>query len=148
MKTEEIKLTPRHYALRRFLWNNRTEWKSSKEIFDNVQGYEKRETAYKQINKDVHDINKSGKFDKIIITDRVYGYKLATKAEFEHWAKKAYAESINKLVYVYGVIADSRWDGQMIIPGLEGYQREAYEKYVREEKERQKQCKRKDSNCR
>jgi len=131
---EEIILTPRHYALRRFLWNHRTEWKSSKEIADNVPGYEKRDTAYKQINTDVHDINKSGKFDKIIITDRVYGYKLATKREFKHWAHRAYSESIRKLVYVYDVIESSKWDGQGIIPGLEGYQREAYEKFVKEEK--------------
>ncbi len=134
MTAKKVTLTPRHYALRRFLWDNRNEWKSSKEIFDGVSGYENRETAYKQINKDVHDINKSGKFDKIIITDRVCGYKLATKKEFKHWAHKAYAESIRKLEYVYGVIKDSKWDGQGIIPGLEGYQRKAYEKYVKEER--------------
>ena len=129
----KIKLTPRQYALRRFLWNHRTEWVSSKRIAEEVKGYEFSSTAYKAINEDYHAINDSGVFDKKIIPDRVRGYKLATKKEFNHWAKKAYAEAIRKIVYVCNQIKDADMDGQGIIPGIEGYQREFYEKFVEEE---------------
>lgn len=132
MQTEK-KLTPRQYELRRFLWKNRTQWVSSKEVFDGVKGYDKQSTAYKQINDDVHAINGSGIFDKIIITDRGKGYKLATKAEFRDWSRRAYAECIKKIVYVCGLINGARMDGQGIIPGLEGYQREFYDKFVEED---------------
>lgn len=113
---ERPRLTPRQRALRRFLWSRRTEWVSSKEI-----------------NDDYHAINGSGEYDKKIIPDRARGYKLATKAEFGRWAKKAYAEAIRKIVYVCAQIKDAKMDGQGIIPGLEGYQREFYEKFVKEE---------------
>ena len=129
----KIKLTKRQYDLRRYLWNHRTEWKSSKELFDGVYGYEKANTAYKQINEDVKRINVSGIFDKKIITNRVKGYKLATKKEFEEWAKQAVIEAKKKIKYVYDVIGDAKLDGQGIIPGLEGFDREFYEKFVREE---------------
>lgn len=129
----KIKLTRRQFYLRKYLWRHRTEWVSSKEIFENVPGYESKATAYKQINDDYHAINDSGAFDKKIIPDRVRGYKLATKKEFHHWAKKAYAEAIRKIVYVCNQIKDAKMDGQGIIPGLEGYQREFYEKFVEEE---------------
>lgn len=132
-ENERPRLTPRQRALRRFLWSRRTEWVSSKEIFDNVKGYGNAANAYKEINDDYHAINGSGEYDKKIIPDRARGYKLATKAEFGRWAKKAYAEAIRKIVYVCAQIKDAKMDGQGIIPGLEGYQREFYEKFVKEE---------------
>ena len=127
-----IKLTPRQYELRKFLWNNRTEWKSSKEIFAGVAGYESEKTAYKGINKDIRRINRSGIFDKKIITDRTKGYKLATKKEFEEWSRKAVVEAKKKIAYVYGVIGDAAKDGQGIIPGLEGFDRQFYDCFVEE----------------
>lgn len=138
---KQAKLTPRQRELRRYLWNSRTEWVSSKQIFDNVAGYNSKSTAYKQINEDVHAINESGEYDKIIITDRVLGYKLATKKQFEDWAKRAYAESIRKIVYVSRLIKDAKMDDQGIIPGIEGYQREFYDKFV---EEGESACKRKE----
>ena len=128
----EIILNPRQCALRRYLYKHRTEWVSSKTIAQEVAGYESKSTAYKQINEDYHLINMSGKYDKIIIADRVLGYKLATKKEFEAYAKTAYAESISKIVYISRLIKTAKMDGQGIIPGLEGYQREFYEKFVEE----------------
>lgn len=139
----KIKLTERQFALRRYLWNHRTEWVSSKQIFENVRGYEKENTAYKQINEDYHAINDSGVFDKIIIPDRVKGYKLATKKEFEKYSKKAYSEAIRKIVYICNLIKTAKMDGQGIVPGLEGYQRQFYEKYVEEE---DKECNRKEDS--
>ena len=139
MDEKEIKLTPRQCALRRFLWANRTSWVSSKTIFENVKGYERAGTAYKQINEDYHAINDSGKYDKMIIPDRVLGYKLATKKEFKHYSKKAYAEAIRKIVYISNLIKSAKMDGQGIIPGLEGYQREFYDRFVKEEEECKKQ---------
>lgn len=141
----KIQLTKRQYALRRFLWANRTDWVSSKNIFNNVIGYDSARTAYKQINADVHAINDSGIYDKIIITDRCYGYKLATKKEFSIWSRKNYAECVRKIDYVNKLIKTARLDGQGIIPGLEGYQRDFYEKFV-DEGEENKPCKKKDAN--
>ncbi len=97
-----------------------------------MYGYERPNTAYKQINKDVHAINDSGIFDKLIITDRAKGYKLATRAEFKAWSKRAYAECISKIVYVCGLINKAKMDGQGIVPGLAGYQREFYDRFVAE----------------
>lgn len=126
-----IKLTPRQYELRRYLEAHTDVWTSSKTIAENVAGYDAKD-AYKQINQDYHAINSSGIFDKKIIPSRVKGYKLATKEEFERWAKREYASSIRKIVYVQQQVKDARLDGQEIIPGIEGYQREFYDKFVKE----------------
>lgn len=128
----EIRLTPRQRALRRYLYAHRTEWVPSKQISLEVSGYSGK-AAYKQINEDYHAINESGKYDKIIIADRVLGYKLATKKEFKSYAERLYAESIRKIVYVSNLIKTAKMDGQGIIPGLEGYQRAFYDKFVEEE---------------
>ena len=141
-QNKQIKLTPRQCALRRFLWEHRTEWVSSKQIYEGVKGYDRQSTAYKQINDDYHAINDSGQYDKMIIVDRLRGYKLATKEEFKRYSRRAYSEAIRKIVYICNLIKSAKMDGQGIIPGLEGYQREAYEKFVKEEEE----CKKQDAS--
>ena len=138
METKIKKLCPRQFRLREFLDENSSEWKSSKEIANGVEGYDNPSTAYKTINSDVHAINRSGTFDQIIITDRTKGYKLATKEEFGEWASKAFSEAVRKITYVHGIIKDAKMDGQGIIPGLEGFRREFYEKFVKEEENAKK----------
>ncbi len=125
-------LTKRQYDLRRYLWNRRTEWTSSADIYRNVPGYAAEKTAYKQINDDVKEINDSGIYRHMIITDRSKGYKLPTKAEFWDWAGRAYAEAVKKIAYVNRRIKDAKMDGQGIIPHLETFQSGFYERFIEE----------------
>lgn len=129
---ETKKLTKRQYDLRRYLWNNRTEWKSSKDVCKAVESYENEETAYKQINADVKIINDSGIYHHMIITDRTKGYKLPTKAEFWDWAQKAYAEALKKIAYVNRRIKEAKMDGQGIIPCLETFKAGFYDRFIEE----------------
>ena len=132
---EVKKLAPRQYALRRYLWNHRTEWTSSKDIYKAVPGYETEKTAYKQINKDVKAINMSGLFYHIIITNRAKGYKIPTKKEFWDWARKAYCESMGKLQYLHALLKMAKSDGQGILPHLESFQEEVYDRFAEDGEE-------------
>ncbi len=125
-------LTPRQYDLRKYLWNHRTEWTSSKDIYKAVPGYASEKTAYKQINSDVKEINESGIYHHIIITDRTKGYKLPTKEEFWEWAGGAYNEAKRKIAYVNNLLKLAKSDGQGILPYLETYDKGFYERFVSE----------------
>ena len=128
-----MKLTPRQYDLRKFLWHNRTRWVSSKEIDAAIPGFGGEKVAYKTINEDVKAINLSKIFDKMIITSRTKGYKLATKKEFWSWAKDQWAELRKKGDYITALVEEGHKNGQGVIPGLAGFQREFYDKFVEEE---------------
>ena len=118
----------RQYALRRLLEANSSRWMSGADIFCAMDQTEDPETgifpspycgdpkkAYKQINEDVRFLNVCGRFDKMILGDRSKGYKLATQAEFEEWARKKRDEMVGGLEYLGILCRNAKLDGQAIL---------------------------------
>lgn len=135
------KPTKRAYALRRFLVESIGEgWISARRIYEVSliweESYSHPEnssftgTVGKQIQKDVETLNLSGEFDRIIVSKRGTGDKLATKEEFERFYRSE-TLSNRRSLWKLGIMKHAAdRDGQGILPDPNHpYQREFHQSF-------------------
>jgi hypothetical protein len=115
-------LTTRQYRLYDFLCENPSQWFKAKEIQETLAifypwyGEEKDFTGIigKQINDDVRLIREAVGivFDKLIVSNRSKGYKVATPEEFKTFYKSQHQEAIRKLARLSIMSKHSKMHGQ------------------------------------
>lgn len=111
--------TLRQYALRAAIeafdrWAKGSEICSAMALRGFDYGRDPRK-AYKEINRDVRFLNVCGRFDKMILGDRGKGYKMATREEFDAWARSKRSEMIGGLEYLGALCRNAKLDGQEIM---------------------------------
>jgi hypothetical protein len=124
----KINLTPRQRALRRLLSAYRWEWMGARDIYEAMRSSPRAEIRYewdgrtkfhgdvgRMIYADVTAINASGAYDKIIVSDKALGYKLATKEEYEKYSKSRWRSLKKSIGYQAGLDKQAGLDGQAII---------------------------------
>jgi hypothetical protein len=124
----KIRLTGRQYALRRLLMERSGEWLTAKQIFSLMNFSLISEDRYewdgranftgtvgREIVADVEAINASGAFDKIVVSDRSKGYKLATKEEYERYSKSRWKSLKRSIKGLSQLDWQARLDRQTVI---------------------------------
>lgn len=122
------KLTGRQYALRRLLLDRSGEWLTAKQIYELmaqslIPSYRYEWDGKKnftgsvgrKIVEDVAAINASGIFDKIVVSDRARGYKLATKEEYRRFSRSRWISLKRSMKALAGMDRQAGMDSQGIL---------------------------------
>ncbi len=116
MKSE---LNSRQWALYNYLKERGDEWTHAVEIASNVYGFNKPKFigsgTQRLIASDIQVINESDVIQKVILSHRTNGIKIANEAEFDLYIRKEIMAAVRKLMRAKYKAKKGSRDGQMRI---------------------------------
>ncbi len=130
MKNE---LNSRQFALYNYLKKCGDEWTHAVDIARAVYGFNGDKfigsNAQRKIAADIQKINDSSVIQKVIMSDRTKGVKLANKEEFVDYIQKEISASLRRLIRARRKAEKGSLDNQFRIP-LGKYERDYIQAYI------------------
>lgn len=132
MKSE---LTPIQWDLYNYLKKRGDEWTHAVDIARAVYGFNGDKfigsNAQRKIAADIQKINDSSVIQKVIMSDRTKGVKLANEEEFVDYIQKEISASLRRLIRARNKAKKGAMNNQYRI-SLGKYEREYIEAYIKE----------------